>query len=39
MSDVDSIAVVCVVREVHGNLTEKVRVWKKSPFLRLRLFW
>ena len=39
VGDVDSIAVILMAACLHGNLTEKVRVWKKSPFFLLRLFW
>ena len=39
MRDVYGIVVACMEYSLHGNLTEKVKVWKNSPFLRFRLFW
>lgn len=39
VSNVDSVAVIFIAVVLHGNFTEKVNVWKKSPFFLLRLFW
>ena len=39
VGNVDSVAVIFIAAVLHGNLTEKVKVWKKSPFFLLRLFW
>lgn len=38
VGNIDSVAVIFIASFLHGNLTEKVKVWKKSPFFLLRLF-